>query len=315
MIVIDDCGAAVATAQVVATFSNGDAPMVLSLVDSANGVYSGTWIPRHSGQLVSITGKTSAPNFATVSTVISGQVTPGLAPALNEHSVLQIFNPVIGGALAPGNIVQMYGTGLAAQPAFPLGVPLPVSLAGTSVFIGGIAVPLFYAGPNQINAQVPYELAPGRQYQVIVSANGALTAPETIQVNTVAPGVLGYLSGALIAQHATDFSLVTEAAPAKPGEYVTFYLAGMGTPDVPVATGAAAPGLSAGDTLARPQVVPTLTVNGKPVSIYFAGLSPGYAGLYQVSFQIPADVTDGELSVVITQGSTLSNSLVLPISH
>ena len=113
MIVIDDCGAAVATAQVVATFSNGDAPMVLSLVDSANGVYSGTWIPRHTAQLVSITGKTSAPNFATVSTVISGQVTPGLAPALNEHSVLQIFNPVIGGALAAAIIcaatVRLFG--------------------------------------------------------------------------------------------------------------------------------------------------------------------------------------------------------------
>ena len=57
--------------------------------------------------------------------------------------------------IAPGSIVSIFGTNLAPAPARADHTLLPTSLAGTSVTIGGIAAPLFYVSPGQINAQVP----------------------------------------------------------------------------------------------------------------------------------------------------------------
>ncbi len=61
------------------------------------------------------------------------------------------------------------------------------NLDGTSVIIGGTAL-LYFVSPGQINAQVPFELTAGQPYQLIVSANGAPTTPQTIQLGAVTPG-------------------------------------------------------------------------------------------------------------------------------
>ena len=45
--------------------------------------------------------------------------------------------------------------------------------------------PLYYVSPGQINAQVPFELSAGKQYQVIVNANGALSTPNPISLSAV----------------------------------------------------------------------------------------------------------------------------------
>src|SRR6185437_299953 len=103
---------------------------------------------------------------------IAGKVTPNAAPVLAPNGTLDIFHPLVGGGLGPGNIVQIYGTSLASQQQAPITLPLPTTVAGTQVLIGGIASPLFYVSPGQVNAQIPFELETGKQYQVIVSANG-----------------------------------------------------------------------------------------------------------------------------------------------
>jgi len=277
-------------------------------------LYEGTWTPRGASSQVTITATAAAPGYPAATAQITGQVKPNVAPAIAPNSVLQIFDPAVGGALAPGNVVQIYGTNFSGQTS-ATAFPLPVSVAGTSVIIGGIASPLFYVAPGQINAQIPFELASGNQYQVIVNANGALSTPVSIQVNTVAPGVLGFASGELVAQR-PDGSLVSDASPAKPGDVLVLYLAGMGLTDNPaVTTGAGAPGLSPGDTLAHPQVPPTLTMDGSPVHITFAGLTPGLVGLYQVDFQVPAGAADGERQLVLYQSGTAANQTLLPVHH
>ena len=75
---------------------------------------------------------------------------------------------------------------------------------------------------------MPFELAAGSPYQVIVNANGALSTPNQIQLTSDSPGIAQYAAGQAIAQHVSDNSLITETSPAKPGEYVVFYVAGMG---------------------------------------------------------------------------------------
>ena len=309
---VNNCGTPITNGQVVATFSNGDPPLVLPARDGTTGVYSGTWTPRATASQVTISAQAIAQGFSSASVQITGQVTRNAAPVLDLHGTLNAFISVQGSPLAPGTIAQIYGENLASQVVVSPGVPLQTSAGNTMVLIGGIAAPLYYVSPGQINAQVPFELTPGATYQVIVSANGALSTPNPIQISTDAPGIAAFASGAIIAQHAATNAYVTEAAPAVPGEYIVFYLAGMGPTTVPVASGAASPG---GDNLAYVSDTVTMTINGTVVHTSFAGLTPTLVGLYQVDFQVPADTPNGDLQLVITQPGGASNLTILPVHN
>jgi uncharacterized protein (TIGR03437 family) len=281
----------------------------LALADPAKGTYSGTWVPRGAQSQVAINmAATAAGMKAATVQVATGQVKPNPTPLLVPNATTNIFNPQIGGALAPGTVVQLYGSNLAAQTTQPASLPLPTTVASTSVLIGGIPAPLFYVAPGQINAQVPFELAPNSQYQVIVNANGALASPQTIQLAPVAPGVLSFPSGESVAQR-PDGSFVSDSAPAKPGDYLVLYLLGMGlTDNSGVATGAASPYPA--------KVAITLTLDGAPVSnVTYAGLTPSLVGLYQINFQVPASAKDGDLTLAVSQEGTVANTSLLPVSH
>ena len=306
--VMDDCGTAVSDAQVVTSFSNEDPPLKLYAIDNISGKYSGTWIPRAASPQVSILATATGLNGLGGTVQITGQVSSNTPPLLAANGVLHVFVPAIGGGLAPGTVLQLYGSNLGSEPVAAGKTPLPVGLGGTSVQIGGVAAPLYYVAPGQINAQLPYELKAGNQYEVQVNVNGALSSPVPISVVPVSPGIAAYGSGGVIAQHA-DYSLISAAAPAKPGEVIILYLAGMGAVDAEVATGAASPATP----LAHPVQPPVLTVNGNPVPTVFAGLVPGAVGLYQVNFKVPEGLSSGTAKLVVSQAGTESNSVSLPV--
>ena len=88
-------------------------------------------------------------------------MTPNAAPILTPNGTLNVFAPAVGGALGPGNIVQIYGNYLSSQTISASTIPLPTGLNGTSVFIGGISAPLYFVSSGQVNAQVPFELTAG----------------------------------------------------------------------------------------------------------------------------------------------------------
>jgi uncharacterized protein (TIGR03437 family) len=310
----NNCGAAVANGQVVATFSNGDPPLALSLVNSASGLYFGTWTPRSSGPQVTITTTAIVPGFPTATSRIAGSVVPNAAPVLALNGTLHIFTPQAGAPLAPGTIVQIYGSNLANQVVFG-SAPLQTTLAGTSVIVGGLQAPLFYVGSGQIDAQIPFELTGGQQYQLIVNNNGALSTPQLLQTVAVTPGLAVLPNGYVIAQH-QDSSYVTDASPAKPNEYIVLYLAGMGPTSIPVATGAAAPS----NPLALTVDAPTITLNGQPVPVatqqyFFSGLAPGFTGLYQIDMQIPSGTPNGDLPLIVSQPGFQGSSVILPVHN
>jgi uncharacterized protein (TIGR03437 family) len=310
---LDDCANGVPNGQVIATFTNGDPPLVLQAVDTVSGTYSGTWTPHATAPQVTIAARATAKGFAPATLTISGQVTPNVAPVLSPNGTVNIFVPVAGSPLAPGMIVQIYGLNLAAQALPSSTVPLTTSLGNTSVLIGGVQAPLYYVGPNQINAQVPFELTPGKPYQVLIDANGALSTPSGIQVGPDAPGIAAFASGQIIAQHANG-AVVSDANPAAPGEYVVFYVAGMGLTTQTVGSGQPSPSNPAAATLDQP----TLTLNGQSIpasAIYFAGLTPTFVGLYQVNFQIPLNTPNGDLQLVVTQSGGQSNQTVLAVHN
>jgi uncharacterized protein (TIGR03437 family) len=303
----NDCGSPVTNGQVVATFSNGDPPLPLALADSSLGTYSGTWTPRKAVSQMTITVQASAPGYPAATAEISGTSVPNSAPVLTPHGTLHSFNPLVGAALAPGTIIQTYGQNLASETSQPATIPLPTMVNGTSVLVGGETAPLYYVSAGQINAQLPFDLDPTKQYQIIVLANGALTTPDTVQLSAATPGFAAFPDSTLIAQHA-DGSLVSATSPARSGEYLVAYLAGMGGTNATPASGAASPG----SPLAVPVATPVLTINGTQYPIAFAGLTPGLVGLYQLNFQVPSGLPAGDLTVVLTQNGQPTNQTVLP---
>ncbi len=307
ILLFDDCGSPVNNGQIVATFSNGDPPLALPLANPSQALYAGTWSPANPSSQVSINVTASAPNFPAATSPLTGAVVPNAVPLLSPDGTLHVFDSLIGGALAPGTIVAIYGQNLASATSTATVVPLPAAMNGSSVIIGGMEAPLYYVSPAQIDAQIPFELQSGQQYQVIVLSNGALTTPQPIQLTPAAPGLAANPDSTLIAQH-SDGSLVSQTSPAVAGEYLVAYLAGLGNTTVPVPSGTASPS----SPLAQPIDAPTLTINGTQYPIFFAGLTPGLVGLYQLNFQVPPGLPAGDIPIVVSQNGQASNQTVLP---
>ena len=305
----DDCGNAITGGSLVADFSNGDPSQRLTLSDPHSGTYTATWTPTHNTAQMTITAKASATGFPNASVALTGSVTPNVAPVLAANGVLHNFYPQVGAPLAPGTIVEIFGSAMAATTQSANTTPLPTSIGGTSVVIGGLQAPLFFVSPGQINAQIPNELVQGNSYDVVVIANSAVTTPQPVQLNLRAPGVARFADGHVIAQH-SDFSLVTAQSPAKPGEYLIIYLGGLGPGDQTVTSGTTSP---SSPLDAVPDV--TITVDGQSAPVFFSGLTPGLVGLYQVNFQVPQNVSSGDVMLQVTEDGYAANSGLLTVAH
>jgi uncharacterized protein (TIGR03437 family) len=83
----------------------------------------------------------------------------------------------------------------------------------------------------------------------------------------------------------------------------------MGLTDNPVGTGAQAPS----SPLAAVNSSASVAVDGKAASVLFAGLTPGFIGLYQINFQVPTDAQSGDRKLEIFQGGMTANTSVLPV--
>lgn len=203
--------------------------------------------------------------------------------------------------VAPGSLFTIFGTDFATTTAGVTSLPLPLELAGTSVTIGGHAAPVVYVSASQINAQVPYEAAVGANVPVVVTTNGVASPPVTVNVVPAAPGLFTFGDRRAMVQNA-DYSLNTADNPAEVGSYTVAYLTGAGALDHPVSTGNAA----GSDPVSRPRIPVAATLNGVPVEIAFAGLTPNLVGLMQVNFKVPA-LPPGTYSLLVTAGGERSN--------
>ena len=235
----DDCGSLVSNGKVIVSFSNGDPPVTL-ISDRVTGTYSGTWNVGtvSSSMTVTATGTSTGLPAATTTLVGGVNVNPTPPPTIAQNGVLHNSDPRLGGALAPGNVVAVFGSGLASQTTSPGVIPLANSFNGTEVVVGGVDAPLYFLSPGQLNIQIPYELSPLSTYQIVAIVNNAVSNPQSIDLVAQVPGITSFADGRLIAQHA-DFTLVSASSPAKPGEILVMYLAGMGFTSTPVQIGRA----------------------------------------------------------------------------
>lgn len=309
----DDCGSPVTDASVVTSFDNGDPPVTLS--GDGTGYYSASWVPGRVAASVTVTFSATDPTLAPppnsvlrLGAVSANSIPP---PVQAPGGTVNNNNPVLGGALAPGTIASVYGSGLGSVSSVTTAAPLPTIYSGTQIFVGGNPVPLYYVSPGQVNIQIPFELAPNQKYPVLAIFNNVPAIPDSITVAPATPAVIAYADGTVKAQHAADFSLVDSGHPAKPGEALVIYLVGMGATNPVTATGQGSPS----SPLANAAVGPTMTLDGENVVPFFAGLTPGFVGLYQINFTVPADARTGSLSLTVTQGNLSANVTQLPVAH
>ena len=199
----------------------------------------------------------------------------------------------VAGPVAPGGLTSIFGLNLG--PETPLAVGgfdpatgmLRTELGGVRVTFDGIAAPLVFVSRQQINLQVPYEIGGRTTAGVVVRSGELVSARVTVPVAAAAPGlfVIQGGAGAILNQ---DGSLNTPAAPESRGRAVVVYGTGQGLVEPLIPTGGPASGASLS---VRGGV--TATVGGQPAQVLFAGLAPGFVGLFQVNVLLPAGAPAG----------------------
>jgi uncharacterized protein (TIGR03437 family) len=209
--------------------------------------------------------------------------------------------------VAPGSLFSIFGTDLAMAKQDAVSIPLPTSLAGASVTVGGKAAPLIFVSAGQINAQVPYDVPLGERIPVIVTVNGQASPVANVSVMTAAPGVFQFGERRAVLQN-SDYTVNTADNGAAPNSYVVAYVTGGGEVDNPVPTGS-----SAGSSpLSKHKGNVTATVNGTLAEIVFAGLTPDFIGLTQINLKLPG-LAAGTYPLVVSVNGERSNTAMITI--
>jgi uncharacterized protein (TIGR03437 family) len=182
---------------------------------------------------------------------------PTIAAAVNAASFLP-------GALAPGEIISIFGSGFSQDPA------------ATKVYFDDAAAPLIYVGASQINAVVPYEVSGKKSTALHLEVSGVKTDPQTLPVEPAAPGIFVVLN--------QDYSINSTANPAAPNSVIILYATGEGQTDP-----AGVDGKIATTVWPKPLLPVTLAIGGNPAKVLYADAAPYLiAGAMQINARLPA---------------------------
>lgn len=236
-----------------------------------------------------------------------GQGTPG-APV---YSAAGIANSAanVAGYYAPNSFLSIYGQNLSyvVKPISPDDIhsgTLPITLTGTGVgvLINMIPADMYYVSPNQVNVLIPPSLVAGPA-TVQLQNDGIYGPPVPIMLSAAAPVLFQLDAVNVLATHG-NWPVVTPQSPARPGEIVVLWATGLGL-TTPEAIPNQIPDFAAW-IVDRADFHVTLNgVDVDPRRIFYAGVTPGYAGLFQINLQLPPDCPPNP-EIRIGYGSALS---------
>jgi uncharacterized protein (TIGR03437 family) len=235
---------------------------------------------------------------------VQGPPVSGTGMFLNPQGVVNVFSYApAGDPIAPGEFINIYGTGLPARAA--VAPPFPTSLNGVQLMINNTPAPLYLITATNVYAVVPYSVT-GPTATIVLSNGSTQSNTVTIPVAATSPGVASLAASGLGAGAIThaDNSVVSATNPAAPGETVVIYVAGLGAVSPPVADGTQPKGLSTTNSVLA---VYFGGVSADTSSIAYQGLTPLYPGLYQINVKIPMTVAPGAavaLAIQTTNGFT-----------
>jgi uncharacterized protein (TIGR03437 family) len=244
-----------------------------------------------------VTGTTTVP--------VDLVIVPKAPPSIFFQGVLDNATFVPGDSVSQGDILVVKGEQLSFSPFTPgPAPPLPTKLGGTQVLVNSTAVPLFYTSYGQIAFQMPVDAPLGTALVQVQRDDGSISNKAAVTIVARAPRLLVTVN--------QNGSINSAAAPAHAGDVLTVYAIGFGATSPAVPTGAAAP---SAEPLARVTPTPIVAIGsgiGKlQVEPLFAGLTPTFAGLYQVNVAIPADSPTGVIDMIVSVGEAASNTLPL----
>lgn len=215
------------------------------------------------------------------------------ASLLEGNYSLSVYN----GAVAPGEVVTLFGSGFGTQPR---------------VSFDTIPAPILYASDTQINAVVPFEVFEPL-VMTVMSGDETIAVAKLPLVDAV-PAIFtsngsGTVQGAILNQ---DGTLNSASNPAARGSDVSLWMTGAGGMTTYVADGSLGP-------LSPPFPVPALNVSawiaGSQAPVLYAGQAPALvAGMIQVNLQIPLDATAGSaMPIWVKVGYFVSPSVTIAI--
>ena len=257
---------------------------------------------------------------------------PAPPPSINSGGIVNNASYTLtSSSVAPGSLASIFGFNLSdgtvcvpegCGPTFDSSGKVIPTLDGAQVTFNGIAAPIL-STPNsgQLNVQVPVELAGAAFATVQVTVNAQSSAPSTVSLTPLAPGLISIDSsgggqGAILNDKDANVgikSLVAPALswsashPAAAGDVIEIYGTGLGavTPQTPT-------GMKPSGT---PQTAPvSVTIGGIPAPGAFSSLASCCVGLNQVNVRVPPGVAPGNaVPVVLTIGGVKSNTVTIAV--
>jgi uncharacterized protein (TIGR03437 family) len=269
----------------------GTGPAQISVTASGAGLANGVY-----GANLVFQSQNTTPQYVVVTVVF----TIGASPLLK---ITGVSNAASGQAVAaPGMYLSVYGSAL-APPGTNLASstsPLPLSLAGVSATVNGIAAAVEYAAPGQVNVLLPLETPAGQA--VLGLSNNGQVASYAFPVSLAAPGIFvdaanGFLAG---------------AESAARGAEIAFYITGQGDVSPAIASNTA---IAPPAALPKPLLPVSVTIGGIPATVAYAGLPYYFEGLTQINVIVPTGLTTGPQPVVVTVGGVASPAAQLKVTN
>jgi uncharacterized protein (TIGR03437 family) len=218
-------------------------------------------------------------------------------------------------SVAPGELVTLFGMHFANDTDVPAPGSYPRSMAGVTVDFNGVAGPLLYVSPKQINVQVPYEVVNHPEVSLafasaqlnqsdsrtlpVTARNPVAFLDSTIPATSADCPVLGqdYADRAVPLAFNSDGSRNSCSNPAAPGSVVKLFLAGLGITDPSPVTGSInpSPGI--------PLNLPITVGNNLAATVVSATELPGsISGVWQVDIRTPTNQA-GALAITLSVDS------------
>ena len=310
----------------------GSIPIEISIhsSDLEPGTFEGSVTVSEAGTATQAAGKPArilqaSPVIIPVTLVVNPSgVGPGTPAILPSGVVISTLLPTIN-AISSNSIISIFGSDF-----FPEGIDaddamldaeglVATNLSGVCVEIDGERAPMFHVQFNQVNAQAPTLAGTGSVSAVVITdcdmPEEQRSAPESVQLMDLTPAFflldpilnLG-AANPLAASHA-DFSKVGApethpgTTPAAPGEFIILWGTGFGPTDPALLAGQIPKNVLPNFGLAEIPDPFSITIGGVTLerpAVLYAGISPEFAGLYQIVVPIPASLPDGNHDVIAT---------------
>ena len=234
-----------------------------------------------------------------------------------------------GAAMSPDTIASMFGTNMSTTTAIaPAGQPLPTSMGGIRVEVGGVQAQLFYVSPVQINFVIPSSVTSGTKLVVVKNFSGEVArgslevAPVTPAFFTANQNGAGVPAGYITRVAAGTFqqtnqaisnyngSAYTPVTVQRNGDSLYLILFGTGVRHAPNSNTANDIPQAGGGSIANVAESVEVTIGGKIAQVAYAGAQGGYIGLDQLNVLIPADAVASPTTSVIIKVRDANNNMV-----